>query len=141
MADDTPDDDIPHQPAEEAVDAGSEDEEDTEFRADSDATTEENEIVDDYREGIGQYKLLTKYEIASILGNRAEQIDRGAKPLVDISELSDVLKTATHPALIIARYELEHGKIPFKIGRRFPSGKGFKIVKVPVNKLVYDYTT
>ena len=58
---------------------------------------------------------LTKYEKARILGQRAKQIECGAKPLVNVPEhIVD--------SYIIAQLELEQKKIPFIIRRPIPSG-------------------
>ena len=61
---------------------------------------------------------LTKYEKARILGQRAKQIETGAKPLVKLPE--NVIDS-----YIIAELELREKKIPFIIKRPLPSG-GFE---------------
>jgi DNA-directed RNA polymerase I, II, and III subunit RPABC2 len=58
---------------------------------------------------------LTKYEKARILGERAKQIDAGAKPLVEID--ADVID-----GYLIALAELEQKKIPFIIKRPLMNG-------------------
>lgn len=58
--------------------------------------------------------LLTKYEKARILGVRATQISKGAKPTIDIGDMKDALK--------IAEYEFKHGDIPLIIRRHLPDG-------------------
>jgi len=58
---------------------------------------------------------LTKYEKARILGQRAKQIETGAKPLVKISE--NIIDS-----YIIAELELREKKIPFIIRRPLPNG-------------------
>ena len=58
---------------------------------------------------------LTKYEKARIIGQRAKQIETGAKPLVKISE--NVVDS-----YIIAELELREKKIPFIIRRPIPGG-------------------
>lgn len=58
---------------------------------------------------------LTKYEKARILGERAKQIDAGAKPLVEIE--ADVID-----GYLIALAELEEKKIPFIIKRPLLNG-------------------
>ena len=61
------------------------------------------------------YDRLTKYERASILGIRTQQLSSGAKPLINISnEITDVK--------LIAKMELEQNKIPLIISRPFPDG-------------------
>jgi DNA-directed RNA polymerase I, II, and III subunit RPABC2 len=58
---------------------------------------------------------LTKYEKARVLGQRAKQIETGAKPLVKISE--NIVDS-----YIIAELELREKKIPFIIRRPLPNG-------------------
>ena len=61
---------------------------------------------------------LTKYEKARILGQRAKQIEAGAKPFVSVPEhIID--------SYIIAELELQQKKIPFIIRRPIPGG-GFE---------------
>jgi DNA-directed RNA polymerase I, II, and III subunit RPABC2 len=59
--------------------------------------------------------VLTKYEKARILGQRAKQIETGAKPLVKVPE-------TIVDAYIIAELELKEKKIPFIIRRPIPGG-------------------
>lgn len=58
---------------------------------------------------------LTKYEKARILGQRAKQIETGAKPLVKVPE--NIVDS-----YIIAELELREKKIPFIIRRPVPGG-------------------
>jgi DNA-directed RNA polymerase I, II, and III subunit RPABC2 len=58
---------------------------------------------------------LTKYERARVLGQRAKQIETGAKPLVKVPE--NVVD-----GYIIAELELKEKKIPFIIRRPIPGG-------------------
>ena len=58
---------------------------------------------------------LTKYEQARVLGQRAKQIECGAKPLVKVPE--NIIDS-----YIIAKLELEQKKIPFIIRRPIPNG-------------------
>ena len=58
---------------------------------------------------------LTKYEKARVLGQRAKQIETGAKPLVKVPE-------TIVDAYIIAELELKEKKIPFIIRRPIPGG-------------------
>jgi len=58
---------------------------------------------------------LTKYERARILGQRAKQIETGAKPLVKVPE--NIID-----GYIIAELELKEKKIPFIIKRPIPGG-------------------
>ncbi len=71
-----------------------------------------NNIIDPFHKTI---PILTKYERARILGQRAKQIDSGAKPFVHID------KTINDGYLIASR-ELEEKKIPFIIRRPLPNG-------------------
>ena len=58
---------------------------------------------------------LTRYEKAKILGLRAKQINHGSKPFVNTP-------TQIIDAHIIAKMELNAGKIPFIIRRPMPNG-------------------
>jgi len=58
---------------------------------------------------------LTKYERARILGERAKQINAGAKPFIEIE--SDIID-----GYLIALKEFEQKKIPFIIKRPMPNG-------------------
>jgi DNA-directed RNA polymerase I, II, and III subunit RPABC2 len=58
---------------------------------------------------------ITKYERARVLGERAKQLDGGAKPLVLIEK--DVID-----GYLIALKEFEQKKIPFIVKRPMPSG-------------------
>ena len=58
---------------------------------------------------------LTKYEKARVLGQRAKQIECGAKPLVKVPE--NVID-----GYIIAELELQQKRIPFIIKRPIPGG-------------------
>ena len=58
---------------------------------------------------------LTKYEKARILGQRAKQIETGAKPLVKVPE--NIVDS-----YIISELELREKKIPFIIRRPIPGG-------------------
>jgi len=61
---------------------------------------------------------LTKYEKARVLGQRAKQIETGAKPLVKIPE--NIIDS-----YVISELELREKKIPFIIKRPIPGG-GFE---------------
>lgn len=61
---------------------------------------------------------MTKYEKARILGQRAKQIETGAKPFVKVPE--NVIDS-----YVIAELELREKKIPFIIKRPIPGG-GFE---------------
>jgi DNA-directed RNA polymerase I, II, and III subunit RPABC2 len=58
---------------------------------------------------------LTKYEKARILGQRASQIESGAKPLVSVPE--HIVE-----GYLIAELELKQKRIPFIIRRPIPDG-------------------
>ena len=59
--------------------------------------------------------ILTKYEKARVIGSRAEQINRGAAPSIQIDE-------SIIDGRIIAIMEFENKSIPFIIARPLPSG-------------------
>jgi DNA-directed RNA polymerase subunit K/omega len=71
-----------------------------------------NNIIDDLHRTI---PYLTKYEKARILGQRAKQIETGAKPLVKVPE--NIVD-----GYLIAELELREKKIPFIIKRPIPGG-------------------
>ena len=71
-----------------------------------------NIIVDPFHKTI---PFLTKYERARILGQRAKQIESGAKPFVKVPE--NIID-----GYLIAEIELRQKKIPFIIRRPLPSG-------------------
>jgi DNA-directed RNA polymerase I, II, and III subunit RPABC2 len=58
---------------------------------------------------------LTKYERARILGQRAKQIETGARPLVKVPE-------TIVDSYVIAELELQQKRIPFIIRRPIPNG-------------------
>jgi DNA-directed RNA polymerase subunit K/omega len=76
---------------------------------------ENNIIIDPLHKTL---PFLTKYEKARILGQRAKQIETGAKPFVKVPE--NIID-----AYIIAELELREKKIPFIIKRPIPNG-GFE---------------
>lgn len=66
-------------------------------------------------------KILTKYEKALIIGQRAEQLANGAEPLIEVPDgMYDVRN--------IAREELKKKACPFIIKRRF--GNNFEYFKL-----------
>jgi DNA-directed RNA polymerase I, II, and III subunit RPABC2 len=71
-----------------------------------------NIIIDPFHKTI---PYLTKYERARILGQRAKQIESGAKPLVKVPE--NIVD-----GHIIADLELQQKRIPFIIRRPLPGG-------------------
>lgn len=75
---------------------------------------DENNIIIDPLHKTQPY--LTKYERARIIGQRAKQIETGAKPLVKVPE--NIIDS-----YVIAELELREKKIPFIIKRPIPAGK------------------
>jgi DNA-directed RNA polymerase I, II, and III subunit RPABC2 len=73
---------------------------------------ENNIIIDPLHRTI---PYLTKYEKARILGQRAKQIETGAKPFVKVPE--NIID-----GYLIAEFELREKKIPFIIKRPIPGG-------------------
>ena len=71
-----------------------------------------NNIIDPFHKTI---PILTKYERSRILGQRAKQINSGAKPFVEIDK-------NIHDGYLIASKELQEKKIPFIIRRPLPNG-------------------
>jgi len=61
------------------------------------------------------FPFITKYERARILGERAKQLNSGAKPLVEVSP--NVID-----GYLIALTEFEQKRIPFIIKRPLPNG-------------------
>ena len=82
----------------------------------SNVIRDENNIIIDPLHKTLPY--LTKYEKARVLGQRAKQIETGAKPLVKIPE--NIIDS-----YVIAELELREKKIPFIIKRPIPGG-GFE---------------
>ena len=72
----------------------------------------DNIIIDPLHKTI---PILTKYERARILGQRAKQIESGAKPLVKVPD--NIID-----GYLIAELELREKKIPFVIKRPLPDG-------------------
>jgi DNA-directed RNA polymerase I, II, and III subunit RPABC2 len=73
---------------------------------------DDNNIIDPLHRTL---PFLTKYEKARILGQRAKQIETGAKPFVRVPE--NIIDS-----YIIAELELKEKKIPFIIKRPIPGG-------------------
>jgi len=59
--------------------------------------------------------ILTRFEVAKLVGVRSEQLARGAQSTVDVSGLKNVRE--------IAVKELKERKIPLMISRPLPNGK------------------
>lgn len=68
---------------------------------------------------------MTKYELAALIGFRAQQIAEGAQPYVEVGQLTDPSE--------IALKELNEGKLPFIIERPLPSSK--------IGKFTYEIRT
>jgi DNA-directed RNA polymerase subunit K/omega len=73
----------------------------------------DNIIIDDLHRTL---PFLTKFERARVLGQRAKQIENGAKPFVQVPE--NIVD-----AYVIAEMELKQKRIPFIIRRPIPGGK------------------
>lgn len=61
---------------------------------------------------------MTRYERAKVLGVRAEQIARGAVPMIAVEDLPMDASAAD-----IAEAELRCGRIPFVLARTMPDGR------------------
>lgn len=72
----------------------------------------DNIIIDPFHKTV---PFLTKFEKARILGQRATQLENGAKPFINVPE--HILESN-----IIAEMEFEQKKIPFIIQRPIPGG-------------------
>ena len=59
--------------------------------------------------------ILTKFEIARIIGQRSEQIASGAQPCCDVSDCKSSMQ--------IAEKEFMSGYTPVAIDRRLPNGR------------------
>lgn len=79
-----------------------------------------NIIVDDLHRTI---PILTKYEYARVIGQRAKQINDGARPYVSVPE--NLIE-----GHLIAQLELEQKKLPFIIRRPLPGKSGSEYWKV-----------
>jgi DNA-directed RNA polymerase I, II, and III subunit RPABC2 len=72
----------------------------------------DNNIIDPLHKTI---PILSRYERARILGERAKQINSGAKPFIDV-------EPSMMDGYLIALKELEQKRIPFIIQRPLPNG-------------------
>lgn len=63
---------------------------------------------------------LTKYEIARIIGTRANLLGRGSPPMIDIGTMTDIIAIATE--------EFRQNKIPFILVRQLPNKTEQRIV-------------
>ena len=87
---------------------------------------EENTIIDPFHKTV---PFLTKYEKARILGERAKQLNAGAKPFVQ-------LEPSVIDGYLIAEKELQEKKIPFIIKRPITNG-GCEYWKVEDLEILY----
>lgn len=62
---------------------------------------------------------ITKYEKVRLIGTRAMQISNGAKPMIDIGNLSNPLE--------IAEKEYREGVIPISIIRTLPNNEKVRV--------------
>jgi DNA-directed RNA polymerase subunit K/omega len=90
-----------------------------------------NSDIVSYEEIMNKYKpttnistpIITKYELAKIIGLRMEQISRNAPSLIDISKL-DFENLVTHEKFkLIVDEEIKKRVLPFMIVRNLPNGK------------------
>lgn len=58
--------------------------------------------------------MLSKFELAKVLGQRAMEIERGDPLYIDPGSV--------HNAIAIAKMELVSGKLPYAVIRTFPDG-------------------
>lgn len=64
---------------------------------------------------------LTKYELAKVLGVRAEMLARGAPALVTMTD--SMKRHGVYSVALIARAEYEQGVLPFVVSRSGADGK------------------
>ena len=72
-----------------------------------------NDIIDKFHRTT---PVMTRYEKTKILGQRARQINNGARPFIKLTN-KDIIDGA-----IIAELELEKKKLPYIIRRPLPNG-------------------
>jgi DNA-directed RNA polymerase I, II, and III subunit RPABC2 len=70
---------------------------------------------------------LTKYEKVRIIGTRAEQLENGAPPVIDIGDMTSSIE--------IAEKELEERKLPMIVIRNMPNGEKRSI---PISQFTND---
>lgn len=104
---------------------------------DDDTEIETHSHIVDKSHSIRTTEYMTKYERASVLGLRSQQIKSGAPPMIKLDEEINgekVFKDGKYPTetFKIAELELMYGRCPIILGRRLPNGE--KIV-VAVSKL------
>ena len=65
-------------------------------------------------ENVVEYTFFNRYELDRIIGTRAKQLEGGAKPMVDTTDLRCPIE--------IARKELKERVLPLNIVRKLPNG-------------------
>lgn len=82
-----------------------------------------DELVKEYDPSKNQtMPTMTKFELAKILGQRMEQLARGAPTLIDVSK-ENFGGLANHEKFKrIAELEIRQRVLPFMIGRTLPNG-------------------
>lgn len=78
---------------------------------------DKNLVIDDNHK---TFPILTKYEKTRVLGLRISQLNRGAKPFIDLSKYESQKFIDNH---IIAESELRQKKLPYIIMRPLPDGR------------------
>lgn len=67
--------------------------------------------------------IMTKYEFAKVLGQRMEQLARGAPSLIDASK-AGLDSLVTHEKFRrLVEMEIKQRVLPFMVGRTLPNGK------------------
>lgn len=67
-------------------------------------------------------KIMTKYEIAEVIAERARQIELGIVPNISLESKNIYNKRGEIDPALLAEEELRQGKTPFVIKRYFPDG-------------------
>jgi DNA-directed RNA polymerase subunit K/omega len=95
---------------------------------DDDVTTTTTNNNNNQQNVLTRHRIMSRYERATVIGERMEQLRRGAMPLVLIPE--GVITTVRK----IALQELEERKLPFSIVRTRPDGS--KAPPIPISELL-----
>jgi DNA-directed RNA polymerase I, II, and III subunit RPABC2 len=77
------------------------------------------QIVDALKEPRITEPYYTKYEYACLVGTRADQLSRSARPLIS---MDGIVTSDPQFVWIVAEQEVAEGVLPFIIHRRLPSG-------------------
>lgn len=96
-----------------------------ELEEDDDLTEFQKMLAHKQKQDFKTPNRLTKYEFASIIGFRAQQIAEGAPPFVNVGALTD-------PSAIAIK-EMNEGVMPLQIERPLPSNK--------IGKFTYEIRT